>query len=633
MQCGIQRGKWGYRMDINQIGFLIGCKRYERKISAGELCEGICSQSFLTRLESGERGCEKIIAESLMQRIGLSDSRFLYFMDFEEELWMTAKDNLTEAVFSGSDTEIERCKKAYLHSVLRENQLHIRFLKVADCVLFWKKIKKSEKDGQKAELKGKLENLQENLLEAWNMTRKGYSLDGDCPEMMDFTELYIKSLSVKVSELLGKHGQAIRDYRYLLKHMEKAYDPEDCARIYPQIACQLLWLLLPVSGTEEEQERIYGTCIRQMVSEGKMEGLAELTEYRRAFLTGKKMSEQSRMEVSMLEERLELLYLGYETYHVTPKNWFDTLWTEQEEVFSFAETIRNRRNAFEWTQQKLADGVCDAVTISRIENKASKGRKADCAALMNKLHLPGGAAFLTVQTGKTDVYELVTEIVRLSKFARHEEVEPLYEKLKEKVKHDRYVDQFLLHKEVTIAHDQNRIDDEQHWKLQEEALYMTLPKKEPAELEHWVFTRTEAMIINAFSYSCKKSDRLEKAMEWLELLRRFYERQNFQESHYAKGYILTLRNLGNLLGETGEFERAIQYEDTAIRLALEMGKANCLFELLYDRGWNMEQLWKTGQYTKEESRPYIRAALVLAHLYEDDDSVAFIEQHWRHYYK
>ena len=91
--------------------------------------------------------------------------------------------------------------------------------------------------------------------------------------------------------------------------------------------------------------------------------------------------------------------------------------------------------------------------------------------------------------------------------------------------------------------------------------------------------------------------------------------------------------LGNLLGNQGDYEEAIEIEDIAIRLALRVGHGDVLRLTLYDRAWNMEQLWESGIYTKEESRPNMKAALMLNRMVAKKETIQHMEKHWNMYYE
>lgn len=615
-------------MDINQVGILIGYKRTKENITVAELSEGICSRSYLELLELGKRKCEKIVSEAFLQRLGLDADQFLYFLEKEEEQWLQIKEKLIQAINEVDVSEAEYLLKEYEMVTRKKSKLHRQFISFSKSILYWRMISQGIEDKQATYSK-----LEQKLLEAWRVTRGNYSLDGECPKCMGYLELSIKFFFWCAQEEQGRKIEALQGYRQLLEYLEKRVEPGGRARIYPEIAYRTLRLLLSIEGTELLQEQIYQNCMQLLISQGEMVCLKELSEYRYDFLRRLDKNEQNTKKMMELEDLTSTLNWLYKEYQIKTENVFCNLSFGREEVFALADIIRKRRLAFGWTQEELAEGICDPVSISRIENGVSNCRRGNLGALMDKIHLPGGTAICSVQLGRTDLYDIVEEIKRLSKFSRYEQMEPLFETLKQKTVHDRYADQYVMSREATLQRNTKSLDNNLYWKQQKQALYMTLPEKEPEDLEMWVFTRTEAMIINALAYGCKKIGKVQEAIQWLELVKRFYEQQPFHMNHYVRGYELTLRNLGDLYGEIEAYENAIQCEDVAIKLSLETESAHVLRMLVFDRGWNMEQLSVKGVYTKEESRPYVKAALVLNKLYAKPESVAFVERYWKQNYE
>lgn len=614
-------------MDINQIGLLLAYQRGKRNISSEELGEGICDSSTMRRLENGGRGCEKIVAEALLQRAGFASDEMLYFLEAKEAKWLKIKEQLLVAIAERDDCKTEHLFKEYREITKGKSVLHKQFLVLLESLLKWDRYKEKSEQNQED-----VEALEKEITDGWKLTRGNYALEGECPNVMSTMELLLKFFYAQLQEEKGRTQAALSEYKRLLIFVEENMESAEGVKYYPRLTYQIL-LLLEREKKSEEQEQLYQRCLDVMKKEGSMSYLLELSIYRRGFLLEKECTADEEEEIAELENLIEVLQWLYDTYNVKRKNWLIQQLLGKEEVFVLSETIRNRRICFGMTQEELAEGICDPVTMSRIENGVSACKKGRVGALMDKLHLPGGAAVFSVQTGRVDTYELVEEIKRLARFGRHEECVPLFDELKKKTLQDRCVEQFMLHKEATIKKNTKQIDEAEHWKNQKEALHKTVPLCEPGKLKNWVFTRTEAMIVNALSYGCKKTGNVLKTIDWLKILKEYYEQRPFGVHHYIRGYELTLCNLANILDQTQEYEAAIGCEDIAIRLALEADKANVLGLTTYGRGWNMERLWQEGDYTKEDSRPYVRAAVILNRIYANDATVAYMEKYWKRYYE
>ncbi len=78
-----------------------------------EVCDGLCSERFLSLLETGERGCEWILEEALLGRIGVSLSRLLYFLGPQEEKSFLAQEHLARVIRKEEWEKLEECKREY----------------------------------------------------------------------------------------------------------------------------------------------------------------------------------------------------------------------------------------------------------------------------------------------------------------------------------------------------------------------------------------------------------------------------------------------------------------------------------------------------------------------------------------
>ena len=67
-----------------RIGDIIRTRRQELNFTQGELSEGLCSRITLSRIEAGSQDPSRTVFEAIMQRLGLSRSRYNVFADGKE---------------------------------------------------------------------------------------------------------------------------------------------------------------------------------------------------------------------------------------------------------------------------------------------------------------------------------------------------------------------------------------------------------------------------------------------------------------------------------------------------------------------------------------------------------------------
>ena len=148
----------------NQIGKLIGYERVSAGIDMDDLCKGLCSRTFLVRVEAGERACEKILADALLQRAGVSADKFVYMINPEEQDWLLLREQLTLAVEAGDIKAAKPLIVRYRRMTEKRSKLHKQLLLLLQVILSWKN------DGDKDE-------MQQMLREAWRITVPGATMD------------------------------------------------------------------------------------------------------------------------------------------------------------------------------------------------------------------------------------------------------------------------------------------------------------------------------------------------------------------------------------------------------------------------------------------------------------------------
>lgn len=597
----------------NQIGKLIGYEKNRAKIGADELCRGLCSRTFLNRVESGERACEKILADALLQRAGVSADKFVYMLNPEEQDWLLLREKLTEAVENGNKNKALPLMKAYRKLTDKKSKLHGQFLLLLQVVLSWKN------DGNR-------DVMQKKLKEAWQITMEGIAMEDVQNENLTLTEIVLVMMHYRVLEEQEMNEEAIAGYQKLLVYLEHSADEEDSVKLYPQIAYRLTVLLLQ-KGAVSEAVSIAEKSIALLKIRGRL-------FYLRQFLTiMNQYGSRTDREKQETEQICESLKWLYETYGVTEEVWIWNIPFGMAQVELCGNLIRSRRRVLGMSQEALAVDICDPVSISRIECGRVSPKRQVFQKLMERVGMTGDSFETVVQVERPELLELAVRISVLLSHAKGEEAEPLIAELEEKMKHaGKFSGQYLLHVKALALYNQKKIDAKRHTAMQEEALYLTLPRLPIERLADWSFSSQEVSIISALSYSCGKIGRADEIIELLEIVRRQYENKPFSLKHYVSGYELTMRNLGNVLGNTGRFEEAMEAADKGILLGLQAGRGAVLSTAIYDRGWDMEQMWETGRYTKKESFPYVKASYGLNLLFGTKTDCEFLYQHINKFY-
>lgn len=594
--------------ECNQIGKVIKYERKKAGISIDILCRGLCSHSLLVRVEKGERDCEKILADALLQRAGVSADKFFYMMNPEKQDWLLLNERLITYVEEGNIKEANPLMETYSNMTAKGSKLHKQQLLLYQVVLDWKN-------------KGNTASMLEKLYRAWNISMNGMSPEEVLKGRLTLTELIIFMMHCRILEDSGRRNEAAEGYEYLLLYLDQYIDEEDRVKLYPQIAYRLSLYHIS-SGEYGKAVALAQKAISLLKVRGRIIYLRQFVDIVVKF--GTLSREQNKMYTG-LSKSLKWLY---SIYKVNEYKWTWNIPFSMTEVELCGDFIKGRREALDLSQEKLAEGICDPVSMSRIECGKVAPQRMTLQKILQRLGMSGNEFISVVHVENPELLELAVQISIYLSHSDGASAEPLIQTMENMMQNpDRFDRQFLRYAKALALFSQKKIDASTHHSMQEEALYQTLPKISLEKLSKWCFSSQESAIINALSHSCEKVNKTEEVTDLLSILLRQYENKPFPLMHYAAGYELTARNLGNLLGNQGKYEEAIAAADKAIKLGLQTGRGAVLKVALYDRGWDMEQLWSKKSFTKEETLPYIMSAYYLNQLMAENRYDQFFTEH------
>lgn len=608
----------------NEYGEIIACEREQTEISEDKLCYGLCSRSYLHRVERGERSCEKILADALLQRMGVSSDKFSYILNVQEQDIIILKEKIVDAVDENRE-EAYHLIAEYKKQTERKNALYRQFAMLAESILEWK-------NGGEAEV------LKEKVLEAWNLTRRGKPIQKLKEQYLSYFEIALSMFYVRLLDEGERRDEAIAGYHELLAYLETHVDVQDRIKWYPQVSCKLV-NLLERNGDHRKAIIICEQALKLLRNQAGLFYLPELLEIYKGLLEKRYQSELEKMpqeikkrllNINCIRSSLDWLYKKYE---IKQTQWIWDISFGMSELYLCQDVIRGRRLGMGLSQEELAEGICDPVTISRIECGKNYPKRKILVQLLQKVKWSGENSTLTAQIGRPEYHRVTSEISMLTHLGKSAEAEKLLEELNQKVKvKNVYAKQYFLSLLSTERYSLGKIDAKTHYETVKEAFHLTVPEMDYEGLKKWNFSRAEAMCINKMTYSCEKVGQEKHVLQLLYILKLFYERQQFQMRYFRAGYELTMRNIGNLLGNMKEYEAAMEASDVCIKLALSLRQGGNAAIALYDKGWDMEQLWETGRYAKKESLTYVKASYALNLFFDRKIQYEFIERHIQQIY-
>lgn len=587
----------------NEYGRIIAYERKNAHLSAEQLCEGICDRVYLQRIENGERSCEKILADVLLQRIGVSSKKFSYISNLQEREFIVMKENIVDFVDTNQREAAASCIGAYRKQTERKSILYVQFCMLAEAVLEWK----NGVDRNK---------LLEKIQKAWNLTKKGKDIVRLRGQRLSYFEFSLAMLYIRLLEE-NREENIISYYQELLGYLEKRVEELDRVEWYSQIAVRVI-PLLKKNGNLKKAWEITIRTIRLLQRQASVFHLPEILKLYQEFLkekfekTGLVMPQEIKKQLSDIDGICKFLTWCYQEYQEKQREWIWDISFGESEIYLCQDIIKGRRIGMGLSQQELAEGICSPTTISRIECGKTYPKRNELVKLLERVKWSGENCTLTAQIGNPEYHRITSQISDFTYLENHEEAEKLLEELEKKIgKKNIFAEQYFLNNLSTVRFTLRKKDPQECYDLIEKALYLTVPKLNKEGWKNWHFTRAEVMSINAMSYVCEYVGKREDVIKLLEIVKLFYEKQSFKLIHYQIGYGMTLRNLENLLGNIGEYKRSIQLADICIKQALKSEQIGVAAVALYDKGWGMECLWEKESFDKQESLNYIKASYYL----------------------
>lgn len=238
------------------------------------------------------------------------------------------------------------------------------------------------------------------------------------------------------------------------------------------------------------------------------------------------------------------------------------------EVF-LGEYMKQRRLELGLTQEQLCEGICEPMTISRMENGRQTPSRNRINALLQRLGLPNDRYFALLSKREEEIAALQKEIIACSVQRNTAHGWELLAQLEQITESDDHVTrQFILRSKVILGKAEGRYSAEKQLQMLMEALRMTVPHFDLEEISSGLYSFEEIKIINQIAINYAGSGQRRKAIDILRQLMKYVQK------HYQN--ILQSGGLLPLISYNYARELAAnkQYED-AIEIA-ELGWQSCV---------------------------------------------------------
>jgi transcriptional regulator with XRE-family HTH domain len=233
------------------------------------------------------------------------------------------------------------------------------------------------------------------------------------------------------------------------------------------------------------------------------------------------------------------------------------------------EFIRQRRKDLGITQAQLCEGICDTVTLSRIENDKQTPNRITMNALLQRLGAPESRFFAVLSKDESKIEDLMIEIVSCN--IHHDTVNGLkyIDELEALIDdNDNLSHQFILRSKMLLGTPDGPYSHEDQLDMLMGAIRMTVPRFDLNKINDFIYSIDEVKIINQIALEYGKIGDHKKAVDiFMQLLS--YIQEHYQNILQSGGLLPLVTH--NYAIELLECKR---YDD-AIEMA-ELGRQSCI---------------------------------------------------------
>lgn len=230
--------------------------------------------------------------------------------------------------------------------------------------------------------------------------------------------------------------------------------------------------------------------------------------------------------------------------------------------------IRQNREAQGLTQKQLCEGICEPVTISRIENNQQTPSRSRAGALLQRLGLPDDRYFALLSKKEMEVSALQAEIVSCNVHGRRERGLELIAKLENIMEADDHITrQFILRSRVLLGD----YGFEERLDMLLEAIRLTVPRFALEEIESFLYSFDEIKIINQIGNAYSKDGQHKKAIDVYSRLLRYVQKHNSNIAQSTGQLTLVAYNYAREMDVCGLYQDAIEIAELCRQTCVNYG--------------------------------------------------------------
>lgn len=299
--------------------------------------------------------------------------------------------------------------------------------------------------------------------------------------------------------------------------------------------------------------------------------------------------------------------------------------------FFLGEAIKRRRTELGLTREQVADGICDASTLYRLE-LGKQGISYDRAKLLfQRLNMPDGQYYALLSTHDLEISNVRKELLACSsRFGRaaEDEKRQAWELAMEQVRRleelteagDAITQQFILSHKAVLGTEDGPYSFEERLSILLEALRFTVPKFDLDSIGNLRYSIDETRLISQIALTYSNHGDHSKALKLYSDLFDYVRGNSSRLSNFAAHFTLIAHSYARELGACQYYHRAIEVAEEGKRVGINYGHYRFLPGFLAILG---EFYYLVGE--KEKSKKVCVQAHYLYEVLEDEHNLRIVD--------
>lgn len=592
------------------VGEIIRKKRIEIGLTQEELCEGICDPVTVSRIENLKQPPSRSTADALLQRLGVSDSRYSFAFyggirdDTKEDIERARQiQRLQESVehFCETETEVTAAGREKLLKILTElKPLEGLGDPVEKQRVLMVKVRVQER------LNGALTERIRLLEKAIRLTVPGFQGHHLGAGVYGYDEMdMIRRLGLAYSES-GQTGRAVQLLSQLYDHAAaRAENINRPGRVISPIAHSYALALMRNQKPQQALEMAecgVQNCI--FGYDGELIGMLELEAECLMLLGRTEEGKERALEASTLH-RLTEKFAGQSIsanqtdINQTILNELSSAGNKNMHLGKVIKYVRERRG---FSQKQLCQGLCTVATLSRFESGAQSPSWNCVHAMLERLDMAWKDYTAILTADELHLDKMRKEIAKLFVLLESEKEEHqkdtlntlrnMIDDMESRIKNtDKINRQFIMRQRTLIAYETHTCGLDERLNKLTEALHMTLPNLSFEDMNQALYSDEEFSLLINIASTYHKLGQVRQSFYIYEQLYRVFKRNYYHHDlmvFFAQSYAIALAS-------EKAYEDAIHVADDGIVIAIETKHYETLPILLHAQA---ESFYLLGQADK-----------------------------------